>query len=37
MVIKADGEAVQEVSSERLSAIVDKTLERLRHAALLVS
>ena len=37
MVIKADGEAVQEVSSERLSAIVDKTLEHLRHAALLVS
>jgi methyltransferase-like protein/2-polyprenyl-3-methyl-5-hydroxy-6-metoxy-1,4-benzoquinol methylase len=37
MVIKAEGEAVQEVSSERLSAIVDKTLERLRHAALLVS
>ena len=36
MVIKASGEAVEEVSSERLSAIVDKTLERLRDAALLV-
>ena len=37
MVIKASGEAVQEVSSDRLSVIVDSALERLRDSALLVS
>ena len=36
MVIEASGEALREVSSDRLSLIVDNALARLREAALLV-
>jgi methyltransferase-like protein len=36
MVIEAGGEALQEVSNDRLSLIVGKALERLREAALLM-
>jgi len=36
MMIKANGEAQREVNDERLSLIVEKTLERLRESALLV-
>ena len=36
MIIKTNGEAQREVNDERLSLIVEKTLERLRESALLV-